>query len=466
MALKFEDIRRWAAELGFQQVGIADLDLAEQAPHLRRWLERGFHGEMGYMARNLEKRLHPAQLEAGTCSVICARMNYLPEGADGKAALADGRRAYLARYALGRDYHKLMRRRLARLARRIDQAARQVDARFRAFADSAPVLEKALAEKAGLGWMGKHTLLIHPDAGSWFFLGEIYTNLKLPSTGPAEADRCGSCKACMTVCPTGAIVGPKQLDARRCISYLTIEHKSAIPEELRPLIGNRIFGCDDCQLHCPWNRQAPTTEEEAFQPRRLPPRQAGQTRSIPANGLSLAPSLHQEPAGPRKPGSSQMADAAVREAEGLPPSVRQWDAKASEPHSATALGLPRRRGTMASDAKASEPHTATALARGFDKASLLELFAWDEAAFLRNTEGSAIRRIGYQRWQRNLAVALGNGPASPAAITALREQLPQASALVREHIEWALRQLTSKDAAPRLKPGARGAPIRSKAALP
>ena len=487
MALTFEDIQRWAAELGFQQVGIADLDLAEQAPHLRRWLERGFHGEMGYMARNLEKRLHPAQLEAGTCSVICARMNYLPEGSDGKAALADGRRAYLARYALGRDYHKLMRRRLARLARRIDQAARQVDARFRAFADSAPVLEKALAEKAGLGWMGKHTLLIHPDAGSWFFLGEIYTNLKLPSTGPAEADHCGSCKACMTVCPTGAIIGPKQLDARRCISYLTIEHKSAIPEELRPLIGNRIFGCDDCQLHCPWNRQAPTTEEEAFLPRRLPPQQAGQTRSIPANGLSLAPSPHQEPAGQHKPGSSRMADAAVREAEGLrtadrarlpamadaavqgaeglPPSVRQRDAKASEPHSATALGLPRRRRTTASDAKASDPHTATALARGFDKASLLELFAWDEAAFLRNTEGSAIRRIGFQRWQRNLAVALGNGPASPAAIAALRERLPQASALVQEHIEWALRRLTSKGAAPRPKPGARGAPIRSKAAL-
>ena len=421
MALKFEDIRRWAAELGFQQVGIADLDLAEQAPHLRRWLERGFHGEMGYMARNVEKRLHPAQLEAGTCSVICARMNYLPEGADGKAALADGRRAYIARYALGRDYHKLMRRRLARLARRIDRAARQVDARFRAFADSAPVLEKALAEKAGLGWMGKHTLLIHPGAGSWFFLGEIYTNLKLPGTGPAEADRCGNCKACMTVCPTGAIIGPKQLDARRCISYLTIEHKSAIPEELRPLIGNRIFGCDDCQIHCPWNREAPATEEEAFQPRHLPLEQAGQTRSTPANGLSLASSTHQGPAGQRKPGSSRMADAAVRGAEGLPPSIPI---------------RPR-------DAKASEPHSATALASGFDKASLLELFAWDEAAFLRNTEGSAIRRIGFQRWQRNLAVALGNGPASPAAIAALRERLPQASALVREHIEWALRRLAS-----------------------
>ena len=412
------DIRRWAGELGFQQVGIADLDLRDQAPHLRRWLERGFHGEMGYMARNVEKRLHPAQLEAGTCSLICARMNYLPQGADGKAALADGSRAYVARYALGKDYHKLVRRRLARLARRIDQAARRVDARFRAFADSAPVLEKALAAKAGLGWMGKHTLLIHPQAGSWFFLGEIFTNLKLPtSTSPAEADLCGNCKACMTVCPTGAILGAKQLDARRCISYLTIEHKSAIPVELRPLIGNRIFGCDDCQLHCPWNRQASTTEEEAFQPRCFAARPTGPTRFLPGSGPSPA-SPFQGPARRRKPSGDQAAGAAERGAK-APPLVRQRAGKANA------------------------PDAAAASASGFDRASLLELFAWDEAAFLRNTEGSAIRRIGFQRWQRNLAVALGNGPASPAAIAALRARLPEASAMVREHIQWALGRLTA-----------------------
>ena len=415
------DIRRWARELGFQQVGIADLELSDQAPHLRRWLARGFHGEMGYMARNVEKRLHPAQLEAGTCSLICARMNYLPQGADGKAALADGSRAYVARYALGKDYHKLVRRRLARLARRIDQAARRVDARFRAFSDSAPVLEKALAEKAGLGWMGKHTLLIHPQAGSWFFLGEIYTNLKLPSTGPAEADLCGNCKACMTVCPTGAIVGPKQLDARRCISYLTIEHKSAIPAQLRPLIGNRIFGCDDCQLHCPWNREASTTEEEAFQPRRFAPQPTDPARSPSASDL-LPASPAQGPARQRKPSGEQTAGEAEQGAK--PPPRLAW----------------QRTG------KAHAPHAATAPASGFDKASLLELFAWDEAAFLRNTEGSAIRRIGFQRWQRNLAVALGNGPASPAAIAALRARLPEASALVREHIQWALGRLTADGA--------------------
>ena len=261
------DIEGWARELGFEQVGIAGVDLSDQEPHVRRWLERGFNGEMGYLERNVEKRLHPPLLEAGTCTVISARMNYLPAGSDPVETLADPDRAYIARYALGRDYHKLMRRRLAKLARRIDAAVQGVGARFRAFTDSAPVLEKALGEQAGLGWIGKHTLLLHPDAGSWFFIGEIYTNIPLPPTQAAQEDRCGNCRACMTVCPTGAIVGPKLLDARRCISYLTIEHRTSIPEELRPLVGNRIFGCDDCQIYCPFNRDAQTTAEEAFRPR-------------------------------------------------------------------------------------------------------------------------------------------------------------------------------------------------------
>ena len=350
------DIEDWARELGFQQVGITGVDLSDQAPHVRRWLARGFHGEMGYLARNLEKRLHPPLLESDTCTVISARMNYLPADTGPMATLAEPERAYIARYALGRDYHKLMRRRLAQLADRIDAAVQRVDARFRAFTDSAPVLEKALGEQAGLGWIGKHTLLIHPDAGSWFFLGEIYTNVALPATQAMAQDRCGNCKACITVCPTGAIVGPRQLDARRCISYLTIEHKSSIPEELRPLIGNRIFGCDDCQLYCPWNRDAEITSEQAFLPR----------------------------------------------------------------------------------------SAAGAITRGtrLDQATLLQLFAWDEATYLRNTEGSALRRIDYERWQRNLAVALGNGPASAEAVRALRERLPNASPMVREHLEWAIARLT------------------------
>ena len=367
----------WARELGFQQVGITGVDLADQEPHVRRWLRRGFNGEMGYLARNVEKRLHPPALEAETCTVISARMNYLPTGTAPIETLAAPERAYIARYALGRDYHKLMRRRLAKLAHRIDAAAQSVNARFRAFTDSAPVLEKALGERAGLGWIGKHTLLIHPDAGSWFFIGEIYTNLSLPGTGTVEEDRCGRCKACMTVCPTGAIVGPKQLDARRCISYLTIEHRSSIPEALRPLMGNRIFGCDDCQLYCPWNRQAETTAEQAFLPRVVAVDKPGRGPENPAGSASEAPE--------------------------------------------EALGAAR-----------------------LDQATLLELFAWDEASFLRHSEGSPLRRIGYERWQRNLAVALGNGPPSPKVMRALRERLAGASSMVREHLEWALARLSAK----------------------
>ncbi|MCY3640669.1 MAG: tRNA epoxyqueuosine(34) reductase QueG [Gammaproteobacteria bacterium] len=339
-------IEDWAQELGFQQIGITHVDLSAHEPHVREWLAKGFHGEMGYMARNLDKRLHPERLEAGTCTVISARMNYWSEAAAPLRVLERSDQAYISRYAIGRDYHKVLRRRLAKLALRINEAAHALDARFRAFTDSAPVLEKALAEHAGLGWMGKHSLMIHPEAGSWFFLGEIYTNLPLPETSTTEPNRCGACRACMNHCPTGAIVGDKVIDARRCISYITIEHRSAIPVELRPLIGNRVFGCDDCQLCCPWNRDAPTTNEADFKPR-----------------------------------------------------------------------------------------------HGLDAASLVELFRWDEATFLRRTEGSALRRPGYEGWRRNLAVALGNGPPSPEAKAALREARSSASELLREHIDWALERL-------------------------
>jgi len=262
-----ELIRSWGESLGFQQVGITDTDLGAYRAKLLDWLAAGRHGEMAWLERNVEKRLDPALLEPGTCRVIVARMNYLAEDTDPLGVLADPRKAYVSRYALGRDYHRVVRHRLGQLARQIDTAARAFEGRYRAFTDSAPVLEKALAQKAGLGWIGKHTLLLNQDAGSWFFLGEIYTNLPLPVDQQPAEDRCGNCKACMTVCPTGAIIGPQQLDARRCISYLTIEHEGSIPEDLRPLMGNRIFGCDDCQLYCPWNRYAQPTTEPDFAPR-------------------------------------------------------------------------------------------------------------------------------------------------------------------------------------------------------
>jgi epoxyqueuosine reductase len=349
------DIREWGREAGFQQVGITDTDLSAYREHVLAWLSQGRHGTMGYLERNLEKRLDPALLEPETCRVIAVRMDYLPEGADPVMILGDPERAYVSRYAVGRDYHKVIRRRLAALARRIDRAAQQAEGRYRAFTDSAPVLEKALAEKAGLGWIGKHTLLLNRSSGSWFFLGEIYTNLPLPVDSVDAEDGCGRCKACMTVCPTGAIVGPRELDARRCISYLTIEHKGSIDEALRPLIGNRVFGCDDCQIFCPWNRHAQVSGERDFTPRHR-----------------------------------------------------------------------------------------------LDQAGLLELFAWSEAEFSAHTEGSAIRRVSFDQWQRNLAVAIGNGPPTPAAIAALRARRATASALVREHIEWALARLEGA----RKEPGA------------
>jgi len=260
-----DDIRRWGAELGFQAVGITDTELDEAETHLLNWLAAGRHGRMDYMERHGTRRSRPGELVPGTIRVISVRMDYLPPRAeDPQTVLDDPRLGYVSRYALGRDYHRIIRPRLARLARRIGK--RVGDFGYRAFTDSAPVLEKAIAEKAGLGWIGKHTNLLTADRGSWFFLGEIYTDLPLPVDPPASA-HCGTCDACIRVCPTGAIVAPYQLDARRCISYLTIELRESIPEELRPLIGNRIYGCDDCQLVCPWNRFARPGAEPDFAPR-------------------------------------------------------------------------------------------------------------------------------------------------------------------------------------------------------
>ena len=339
-------IKHWGADLGFQQLGITGIDLADDEARLREWLARGFHGEMDYMARHGDKRSRPAALVEGTVSVISVRMDYLPPAAaDGETVLADAQLAFVSRYALGRDYHKLMRRRLQGLADRIAAAVGRFG--YRVFTDSAPVLEKALARNAGLGWIGKHSNLINREAGSWFFLGEIYTDLPLPHDPPHRQEYCGTCSACIEVCPTQAIVAPYEIDARRCISYLTIELRDAIPEPLRRLLGNRIYGCDDCQLVCPWNKFA---------------------------GLAVEP------------------DFQVR--------------------------------------------------HGLDAPSLIVLFAWTEADFLRFTEGSAIRRIGYECWLRNIAVALGNVPANApgatAAVDALRRRIDHSSALVREHVAWAL----------------------------
>lgn len=344
------DIERWAQGYGFAAVGVTDVDLSGYTPAVREWLAQGFNGTMGYLERNLDKRFDPAALVPGTVRVISARMGYKPADDQGRQLLQAPDKAYIARYALGRDYHKVLRKRLARLGAQINAAGAALDASYRAFTDSAPVLEKPLAEKAGLGWIGKHSLLLNRDAGSWFFLGEIYTSVPLAIDAPTSESHCGACKACITVCPTQAIVAPGQLDARRCISYLTIESKDPIPEPLRPAMGNRVFGCDDCQLFCPWNRGAPDATEPDFQPR-----------------------------------------------------------------------------------------------HGLDNTELAALFELDEAAFLALTEGSAIRRISYEQWQRNLAVGLGNGPASPRALAALRNRRPDASPMVREHIDWALLQLENID---------------------
>jgi len=335
------NIKQWGKELGFQHTGIADTDLPEAEGHLKNWLEAGFHGEMEYMQRHGSKRSHPEKLVPGTVRVISVRLDYLPEDrAAMRGQLESPLGAYISRYALGRDYHKLMRGRLQKLASRIE--AKIGPFGYRVFSDSAPVLEKALAAKAGLGWIGKHSNLLHREAGSWFFLGEIYTDLALPVDSPVK-ESCGTCTACLDGCPTRAIVAPYRVDARRCIAYLTIELHGSIPEELRPALGNRIYGCDDCQIVCPWNRFAHQTVEADF---------------LPRHGLATA--------------------------------------------------------------------------------QLVELFEWDEDTFLHKTEGSAIRRIGYERWLRNLAVALGNAPTGREVVAALTARESHPSELVREHVLWAL----------------------------
>lgn len=331
----------WGESLGFQQVGVSDIDLDQAEARLQNWLAGGFHGTMQYMQRHGTKRSHPEELVPGTVRVVSVRMDYLPESQDRAKALLDHpSKAYLSRYALGRDYHKVLRGRLRKLSRQIEAAVGEFG--YRVFVDSAPVLEKPIAEKAGLGWIGKHTNLINRNAGSWFFLGELYTDLPLPVDAPAS-DHCGSCRACIDVCPTGAIVAPYTLDARRCISYLTIESHDPIPLEFRESVGNRIYGCDDCQLFCPWNKFAAATGEDDFSPR------------------------HQ-----------------------------------------------------------------------LDDAELAELFGWDEATWLERTEGSAIRRLGYERWLRNIAVALGNATTTPAVVAALQARRDAQSDMVAEHVGWAL----------------------------
>ena len=336
------EIKQWAKELGFQETAITDVDLSEYEHLLESWIANSYHGTMDYMARNQQKRCHPDQLVPGTIRVICVRMDYALERENSFSALQEQDKAYISRYARGRDYHKLIRKRLQQLADRIEDVVGEFG--FRAFVDSAPVLERALAQKSGLGWIGKNTMLINKEAGSWFFLGELFTDLPLPVEKSASG-HCGSCTACIEVCPTDAFVNPNLLDANRCISYLTIELRDSIPEEFRQAMGNRVFGCDDCQLVCPWNKFAKISNEDDFKPR-----------------------------------------------------------------------------------------------HNFDDIELTKLFAWSESEFLTNTAGSAIRRIGYECWQRNIAVALGNAETSDDVIAALKKGLGTESIMVKEHVEWALAQ--------------------------
>lgn len=343
-----EQIKQWGRDLGFQQVGICDTDLSAEEPRLQAWLDKQYHGEMDWMARHGMMRARPHELLPGTLRVISVRMNYLPAKAAFASTLKNPQLGYVSRYALGRDYHKVLRNRLKKLGEMIQ--AHCGERNFRPFVDSAPILERPIAAKAGLGWTGKHSLILNREAGSWFFLGELLIDLPLPVDQPQE-EQCGRCVACITICPTSAIVEPYVVDARRCISYLTIELEGAIPEEFRPLIGNRIYGCDDCQLICPWNRYGQLTDEDDFSPRAV---------------------LHAPP--------------------------------------------------------------------------LTDLFKWDEAKFLRITEGSAIRRIGHLRWLRNIAVALGNAPWAEENMAALALRSGE-HPLLDEHIEWAIAQQLQKRAA-------------------
>lgn len=335
-----QHIKQWGRELGFQQVGITDTDLSQAEARLQAWLDKNYHGEMHYMESHGTKRSRPAELVPGTVRIISVRMDYLPPDATIIQTLTDPNKAYIARYAMGRDYHKVIKKRLQQLADKITAVVGPFG--YRAFTDSAPVMEKPIAEKAGLGWIGKNTNLINSKAGSWFFLGELYTDLPLPIDQPAT-NHCGSCHACLDICPTQAFVSPYQLDARRCIAYLTIEYRGVIPEELRSLMGNRVFGCDDCQFVCPWNKFARATQEGDFKVR-----------------------------------------------------------------------------------------------HGFDTSQLIDLFVWSEEEFLQKTEGSAIRRIGYECWLRNLAIGLGNAPTAIEVIRALQARIDYPSALVQEHVQWAL----------------------------
>nr|WP_294840006.1 tRNA epoxyqueuosine(34) reductase QueG [uncultured Methylotenera sp.] len=339
-------IKNWGLALGFSQIGITDTNLQAAESEHQAWIEKGFHGDMDYMAKHGTKRTRPDELVPNTQRIISARLDYLPpQAANSDAILQDSSKAFISRYALGRDYHKVMRNKLQKLCEKIQSelAHYQIDAfEYRAFTDSAPVLEVALAEKAGLGWRGKHTLLINKDHGSWFFLGEIYTNLPLVVDTPAT-NHCGSCSKCMQVCPTQAITAPYEVDARRCISYLTIELKTSIPVEYRPLIGNRVYGCDDCQLFCPWNKFAEITQETDF-----------------------------------------------------------------------------------------------AVKHGLDDVSLIDCFNWSEDEFKTKMAGSAIYRIGYVQWLRNIAVGLGNAATTPEIINALKQHLHHESEIVQEHVRWAL----------------------------
>lgn len=341
-------IKHWGKALGFQQVGITDVDLSAHEDKFQLWLDKNYHGEMEFMARHGTKRTRPQELLPGTVSIVSVRLNYLPENAKFAANLEANDKAYISRYALGRDYHKMVRNKLKKLGQQIATELGDAQLNFRPFVDSAPVLERPIAEKSGIGWVGKHSLIINQEAGSWFFLGELFLPFPLPSDQPV-AEQCGKCVACITTCPTDAIVEPYVIDSRKCISYLTIELSGSIPVEFRKAIGNRIYGCDDCQLICPWTRQGQLTEESDFTPRAL-----------------------------------------------------------------------------------------------LNDQSLLDLWSWSESQFLQRTEGSPIRRIGYQSWLRNIAIGLGNADFSLLIVAALQEKRPNVDDIVAEHIDWALAQQQEK----------------------
>jgi len=339
-----QQIKELALQLGFQQATIANTDTSDFYPDFQQWIKDGYHGDMSYLERNLALRKDPNQLVNGTCRIISLRYNYLPEQANFTKVLGSQNLANISRYALGRDYHKLMRKKLKNLSESIADLCE--DFNYRVFVDSAPVLETGFANQSGLGWKGKHTLIINKEAGSWFFLGEIFINIPL-DVDDAVKNECGNCSACIKLCPTGAIIAPYKVDATKCISYLTIENQSSIPVSLRKQIGNKIYGCDDCQLACPWNRYSTTTTDDSFFSRN---------------------ELHNIP--------------------------------------------------------------------------LLELWLWDEKTFYKKFEGSPIRRIGYQNWLRNLAVAIGNSEPLETTITLLKNKIDEANIMVTEHINWAINEIT------------------------